>query len=125
MLLRTMVPDCLIHFSSPALALDVSAAYDKLVYFEKNPTFCSYDILLAFVMIDCCDLASYLFVLKEGLYNIVKPVPMSLDKGAGSVPTNIDQFTVHIADSLQAGTSAQLVLLGLPRAPVRDLGLQL
>ena len=76
-------------------------------------------------MIDCCDLASYLFVLKEGLYDIVKPVPMSLDKGAGSVPTNIDQFTVHIADSLQAGTSAQLVLLGLPRAPVRDLGLQL
>lgn len=29
LLLRTMVPDCLIHFSSPALALHVSAAYDK------------------------------------------------------------------------------------------------
>ncbi|GFO14519.1 protein kiaa0100-like [Plakobranchus ocellatus] len=29
MLLRTMVPDCLIHFSSPALTLDITAAYDK------------------------------------------------------------------------------------------------
>ncbi|CAL1546109.1 unnamed protein product [Lymnaea stagnalis] len=29
MLLKTMVPDCLIHFSSPEVSLDISAAYDK------------------------------------------------------------------------------------------------
>ncbi|CAG5125824.1 unnamed protein product, partial [Candidula unifasciata] len=29
MLLKTIVPDCLIHFSSPEISLDISAAYDR------------------------------------------------------------------------------------------------
>ncbi|XP_059177083.1 protein hobbit-like isoform X2 [Physella acuta] len=29
MLLKTMVPDCLIHFTSPEISLDITAAYDK------------------------------------------------------------------------------------------------
>ncbi|XP_005096164.1 protein KIAA0100 isoform X2 [Aplysia californica] len=29
MLLKTMVPDCLIHFSSPEISLDITAAYDR------------------------------------------------------------------------------------------------
>lgn len=38
MLLKTIVPDCLIHFSSPEISLDISAVYDRLVFFLYGVT---------------------------------------------------------------------------------------